>query len=174
MSVSLSFPTELHSQLLSHLRETQVEQVAFLFTTMPIPNKPLRVAELFRVPPKSFDVQSGYHVALADEVRGHVIGRAWQLGGCLIEAHSHGGGHPASFSSTDIFGLVEWVPHVRWRLRGRTYVALVFGDDSFDGLVWSEAREGPGPLAGVEVDGGGILRPTGITYSRLSEAHRDS
>jgi len=173
MSVSLSFPADLHAELLAHLRQTQVEQVAFLFTAPPVRDEPLRVAELYRVPPGGFDLQSAYHVTLADDIRGHVIGRAWQLGGCLVEAHSHGGGHPASFSGSDMFGLEEWVPHVRWRLRGRTYVALVLADDSFDALVWEEGRDGPGPLAGVNVDGSGMLRPTGMTYSRLSKARRD-
>lgn len=173
MSRSLSFPADLHAELLAHLRATEAEQVAFLFTDRPVPNEPLRVAELYRVPPEGFDLQSAYHVTLADDVRGHVIGRAWELGGCLVEGHSHGGGDPASFSWSDMAGLDEWVPHVRWRLRGRTYVALVFADDSFDALVWEEDRDGPGPLAGVHVDGSEILPPTGITYGRLSEARRD-
>jgi len=173
MSVSLSFPADLHRELLAHLRATEHEQVAFLFTEPPVPGEPLRVAELYQVPLAEFDFQSAYHVTLADHVRGHVIGRAWQLSGCLVEAHSHGGGLPASFSRSDMAGFDEWVPHVCWRLRGRTYVALVFADDSFDALVWEEGLDGPGPLAGVIVDGNGILPPTGITYSRLSEARRD-
>lgn len=172
MGVSLSFPADLHAQLLAHLRATHAEQVAFLFTNHPVPGEPLRVAELYHVPPESFDLQSPYHVTLADDVRGYVIGHAWQLGGCLVEAHSHMGGDPASFSTSDMSGFDEWVPHVRWRMRGRIYVALVFADDSFDALVWGGARNGPGPLRGLKVDGSGILAPTGITYRRLSEVRR--
>lgn len=173
MSMSLSFPADLHRELLAHLRATEDEQVAFLFTEPSLPGEPLRVAELYKVPPEGFEWQSAYHVTLADEVRGHVIGRAWQLGGCLVEAHSHEGGSPATFSRSDMSGFEEWVPHVRWRLPDRPYVALVFADDSFDALVWTEGRDGPGALAGVIVDGHGILAPTGLTYRRLSEARRD-
>jgi hypothetical protein len=173
MSTSLWFPAGLHRELLAHLQATNAEQVAFLFTEPPVPNEPLRVAELYQVPPEGFELQSAFHVTLADDVRGRVIGRAWQLGGCLVEVHSHTGGHRASFSRSDMSGFDEWVPHVRWRLGGRTYVALVYADDSFDALVWEEGRDGPGPLGGVTVDGAGILSPTGLTYNRLSEARRD-
>jgi hypothetical protein len=168
MSVSLSFPAGIFAELMAHLSVAQAEQVAFLFTEHAVLDEPLRVAELYAVPPESFDLQSTYHVTLADNVRGYVIGRAWASGGCLIEVHSHGGGDPAAFSASDIYGLDEWVPHVRWRLRGRTYVALVFAESTFDALVWEEGREVPAPLAAVQVDGRGIVSPTGITYSRFS------
>lgn len=170
MSVSLSFTADLFRELLAHLRGTETEQVAFLFTEAPTSSEPLRVSELYQVPPESFDFQSAYHVTLADDVRGYVIGRAWQFGGCLVEVHSHVGGDPASFSRSDMWGFKEWVPHVRWRLQDRTYVALVFAEDSFDALVWEEGRDGPGPLAGVLVDGNETVAPTGITYGRLAEA----
>jgi len=169
MSVSLSFPADLYRELLAHLQATETEQVAFLFTDPPVSGKPLRVVELYRVPPEGFDLQSAYHVTLADDVRGRVIGRAWQLGGCLIEVHSHEGGYAASFSRTDMSGFDEWVPHVRWRLPNRAYVALVFARDSFDALVWEDGQDGPGPLARVVVDDHGPLAPTGITYCRLVE-----
>ena len=169
MSVSLSFPADLFRKLLAHLRATETEQVAFLFTDASVLGEPLRVSELYQVPPESFELQSAYHVTLADDVRGYVIGRAWQLGGCLVEVHSHVGGDPVSFSHSDMWGFKEWVPHVRWRLRGRPYVALVFAEDSFDALVWEQGREGPGPLAGVLVDGNESRAPTGITYGRLAE-----
>jgi hypothetical protein len=172
MSVSLSFGADLHRELVAHLRATENEQVAFLFTEPAVLGEPLRVAQLYRVPPEGFERQSSFHVTLADEVRGHVIGRAWQLGGSLVEVHSHEGGSPASFSHSDMSGFEEWVPHVRWRLPDRAYVALVFADDSFDALVWDDGHEGPRPLAGVIIDGRAILAPTGITYSRLSKAPR--
>lgn len=170
MSSSLWFPADLFRELREHLRATETEQVAFLFTEASVLGEPLRVSELYAVPPEEFDFQSAYHVTLADEVRGHVIARAWQIGGSLVEVHSHGGGAPASFSRSDLWGFEEWVPHVRWRLQGRTYVALVFAENSFDALVWEEGRDGPSPLAELTVDGGATLVPTGRTYRRLAQA----
>lgn len=173
MRVALSFPTELFREMVAHLRATETEQVAFLFTEASVPGEPLRVSELYKVPPEQFDFQSEYHVTLADDVRGQVIRRAWELGGSLVEVHSHGGGDAAAFSRSDLWGFEEWVPHVRWRLQGRTYVALVFAEDSFDALVWETGRDGPGPLAELLIDGAATLVPTGRSYRRLTETHDD-
>jgi hypothetical protein len=173
MSTMLSFPANLHEELLTHLLHSDEEQVAFLFTQPPVAGKPLRISELLAVLQDDFDHQSAYHVALADEVRGTVIRRAWQFGACIVEAHSHVDGDPASFSRSDLAGFRDWVPHVRWRLGGRTYVALVFADHSFDALVWEEGHDRPGSLAGVAVDGTGILKPTGITLNRLSRGRNE-
>ena len=164
----LAMPAGVYSELMNHLAAEDVEHVAFLFTEPPAADEPLRVVEIYRVPPEGFDYQSSHHVALTDEVRGHVIKRAWNLGGCLVEVHSHGGGPPAWFSGSDLRGFKEWVPHVRWRLRGRTYVALVFAGADFDALVWDGPD--PGPLSAMLVDGREPQTPSGITYAELASA----
>ena len=164
---SLSMPTSMYTELLEHLSSSTVEQVAFLFTEPPVPGDPLRVHEMYSVPREGFDFQSDYHVALTDDVRGHVIKRAHDLDGCLVEVHSHGGGPPAWFSGSDLRGFEEWVPHVRWRLRRRAYAALVFAGDAFDALVWEADNNAPAPLAALEVDGRPPQSPSGITYERL-------
>jgi len=162
---SLSLPAPLYDELLAHLASSDVEQVAFLFTKPPVPGLPLRVAELYAVPADGFDFQSDYHVALTDDVRGRVIKRAHDVGGCLVEAHSHADGEPVWFSGSDLRGFEDWVPHVRWRLRGRPYVALVFAGHAFDALVWDS--ESLAPLDHFEVDGREPQSPSGITYDRL-------
>jgi hypothetical protein len=172
MSVGLSFPAEVYRRLLEHMSESEDEQVAFLFSEPFAAGEPLRMSELYAVPPEGFNLQSPIHVTLADHVRGQVIGRAAQLGGCLVEAHSHGGDYPAAFSGSDLSGFDEWVPHVRWRLKGRPYVALVFAEDSFDALVWEEGSKEAGPLGGLIVDGRGTFAPTGITVSRSHRRRR--
>jgi hypothetical protein len=169
MGVEIVFPRDLYAALITHLGESPSEQVAFLYTEAPEREEPLKVKELYRVPESDFDVHSAYHVTLSDGVRGQVIRRAWELGGCLVEVHSHRAGTPASFSRTDIIGLSEWVPHVRWRLRGRTYVALVFEDETFDALVWEEGNEEPAALEGLRISDGRTLLPTGLTLRHLSE-----
>ena len=65
-----------------------------------------------------------------------------------------------------MLGLGDWVPHVRWRLPGRPYAALVFGDDSFDGLVWTGETSEAGPVAGLRV-ADEMLEPTGLSYAEL-------
>lgn len=162
MPISLLISSKQHSELLAHMQASADEQVAFLFTEPAVGDEPLRVIELYLVPPEGFVNQSPYHLALTDEVRAHVIKCAWEHGGCLVEVHSHESGPPAWFSPADLEGFDEWVPHVRWRLAGRAYIALVFADESFDALVWED--DVPGPLSALHV-GDLSLKPTGITYA---------
>jgi hypothetical protein len=164
---SLSMPASIYVELIAHLSSTKVEQVAFLFTEPPVPGEALGVVEMYRVPQEGFDFQSDYHVALTDEVRGQVIKRAHDLGGCLVEAHSHGGGPPVWFSGSDLSGFEDWVPHVRWRLGQRAYVALVFAGEAFDALVWEGEDTAPTPLASLAIEGRPPLSPSGATYQRL-------
>lgn len=166
MSASLSFSGQTFRSLLEHLRGSQAEQVAFLFTSKPEGDDRLRVVDLYRVPPEGFEFQSDYHITLADDQRGFVISRAWEIGGALAEVHSHTGTEPPSFSWSDMAGLAEWVPHVRWRLRGLPYVALVFSNGQFDALVWRNGDR-PEPLSYIQVDAKPAAYPTGITFERL-------
>jgi hypothetical protein len=169
---SLSLPAAPYARLIAHLTSSNVEQVAFLFTEPPVAGEPLRASELYTVPREGFDIQSSHHVALTDAVRGEVIKRAHDRGGCLVEVHSHGGAPPVWFSGSDLRGFEEWVPHVRWRLRRRAYVALVFADETFDALVWEGEDNAPSARAALNVDGREPQFPSGITYDRLRGARR--
>jgi hypothetical protein len=164
---SLSMPRSTYAELVAHLSSSKVEEVAFLFTEPPIPGEPMRITEIYRVPREGFARQSDYHVVLRDEVRAQVIKRAHDLGGSLVEVHSHDAGPPVWFSPSDLHGFEDWVPHVRWRLHRRAYVALVFAGEAFDALVWAGDDNAPTPLASLEVDGRQPQSPSGITYERL-------
>lgn len=85
------------------------------------------------------DLEPGpWCVQLTDGAQQRVLQWASRASGLVIELHSHLGrfGDPAQMSSTDVAGLRDWVPHVRWRLRGRPYAALVAGPSTLDGLAW--------------------------------------
>jgi hypothetical protein len=64
---------------------------------------------------------------------------------------------------TDWMGLDQFVPHVWWRLGHRPYVALVFGETTFDAVVWRAGPEAPEPLEGLRVDDQETRRPTGLS-----------
>ena len=124
------------------------EQVGFFLADFAKDTSEFTIAEWCLVGTEEASDDVGLlHVTLSDEVQAEVIQWAFATGRCLIEAHSHGPRWPAEFSSTDVLGLDEWVPHVRWRLRGRPYVALVTGGADFDGLAWVDASTDP-----VQVD----------------------
>jgi hypothetical protein len=163
---SLRIDETIYADLLDHLGAEPEEQVAFLYTMGEAAEDELDVAELHPVPPEGFVGQSAYHLALTDEVRAEVIGHAWDLGGAVIEAHTHPGAPRAGFSPTDLDGFEEWVPHVRWRLQGATYIALVFAGADFDALVWEGEGAEPGPLARLLV-GEHELLPSNLTIGAL-------
>jgi len=166
MALALSISAEQYEQLLDHLGASGDEQAAFLFTAPPSAVEPLRVVKVHAVPRAETLEPSPFYLALSDEVRARVIARASSLGGCLVEAHNHPHG-PAAFSATDLAGFEEWVPHVRWRLAGRPYIALVLADEEFDALVWQDADGVPEGLDRLDV-AGEPLAPTGLTQRRLA------
>jgi hypothetical protein len=167
---TLAIDASTYSQLRNTLRWTGVEQVAFLFAGPPTEGDQLVVKDIYQVPPEGFDHQSDLHVSLTDQTRARVIKRAWDLGGALVETHSHKHG-PPGFSPSDLHGFSDWVPHVRWRLAGRPYIALVFVGRTFDALVWDDTGGIPSPLQALIVDGQ-PHRPSGITYRQLAGGRR--
>jgi hypothetical protein len=164
---TLSLPSAINTQLLAAMTWSGVEHLAFMFTDPEQAGSPLRVREIYHVPREGFDFQSDLHISLTDETRALVIKRASDIGGCLVEAHSHKHG-PAGFSRSDLLGFTEWVPHVRWRLRQRPYVALVIAGEHFDALVWDGPPGTVSELTSVAVDGQQPVTATGITYRQLT------
>jgi hypothetical protein len=75
-------------------------------------------------------------------------------------------GTAPEFSGSDIAGFGEWVPHVRWRLRGRPYVALVFDGGVFDALAWDTEDGLASAVPTIQVDGREALHPNGRTLAR--------
>jgi hypothetical protein len=169
MMTFVSLSANLYNELTDHLASTDVEQVAFMFTTPSAKTSELHISEIYPVPRGDFDYQSDRHVTLTDQVRGDIIKRAHDTGGSLVEAHSHVAG-PAQFSPSDLFGFDDWVPHVRWRLRGRPYVALVFAGRAFDALVWQGQSSRPQPLDYLNIEDRQRLLPSGLTYKRISKS----
>ena len=170
---TLKLDTELYSRLWSHLlpKGSKIEQLAFLFcktTTLdggvvfePVDDWLLDGAEYFAA-------QHIDHLELSDEARIRVIKHAHVLGASLVELHSHPGPWPAAFSLYDKAGLEETVPHMRWRLRNRPYLAIVVAPSGFDALVWPRNARVPEPLAGIDLDDR-ILRPTNASLEGWSE-----
>lgn len=104
---------------------------------------------------------------LTDDVRPHLIQHAHQHGYGLVEAHEHGWpGTRTRFSGIDLDGLADLGPHMTWRLPGRPYIALVFGPDSFDALVFHPGRRitNLDELHAAEQ----ILRPTGLSLTTVT------
>jgi len=117
-----------------------------------------------------YEVQAGDYLELTDAARARLIKQAHDRGLCLVESHSHPGLYPAAFSYSDLTGLDEFVPHVRWRLRGRPYAALVFAQTGFDGLAWTDgAGTLPQQVVAIETEKA-RLAATGLTMAFKARA----
>ena len=144
-------------QLKSHLipRRHKVEQVAFLFVTPHQSSGTLRLVcqDIWCCAPDELDHQSACHISLKDETKASLIKKAHDTRCALVELHSHTGKPSAQFSPSDYFGFEEFVPHVRWRLKGAPYAALVLTKKDMDGFVWAGRETIAARLEGIEVDG---------------------
>jgi hypothetical protein len=156
----------LYTTVREHLRG-RIEQVGFFLADFEDDLGSLTLHEWRPMPPEAFEYQGAFHVALRDEIRPEVIKWAWDARRCLVEVHSHGDEGVAQFSASDVWGLEEWVPHVRWRLRGLPYAAIVTAGDTFDALAWIGDAAEPSQVERIEVDGD-ACRATGRTLARRS------
>lgn len=167
MPVTLRLPAAVYQAARRHLLpvHSRLEQGGFLFSRY--------VAEDGRnpvftyidwTPLKADDYVEQYqdYLELTDAARARIIKRAHDLDTCLVEFHSHPGSYPAAFSPSDMHGFEEFVPHVRWRLKGKPYAAVVIAPSGFDALAWVDTANTPVQLHTIEA-GAEILRATELT-----------
>jgi hypothetical protein len=160
----------LKAQIWAHLLQNDLEQVATLFADVRqageeasfVPKHVgLAVAE-------DFAVQLPFHVELTGAARAGIIKRAWDTGTSIVEFHSHpGDSWPAGFSPSDVHGFSEYVPHCRWRLRGRPYVAVVVSPTGVDALAWLGPEAEPVALDAIRVAGADNILPTRRSINQL-------
>jgi hypothetical protein len=161
---SLYLSAAQHDRLWRHLLPVphELEEAAFLLARPDTAvTDRLVCEEVILLGPEDLAVQLSYHIELADHVRPRVIKRAHDTGLVLVEMHSHLGDFPARFSRSDLWGFEEWVPHVRWRLKGRAYGAIVVADGNFDGFFWSGQQ--PERLDTIEVPGQAAMIATALS-----------
>lgn len=146
----------------------ELEEAAFLFVRQD-PADPTRLIceDVRLLGPEDLVVQLPYHIELAEHVRPQLIKRAHDTGQILLEAHSHLGNRPVRFSDSDLFGFDEWVPHIRWRLKGRPYAAIVVSEGSYDGFAWMDIT--PERLDVIEVVGEGGMIATSLSSFQNTE-----
>jgi len=170
-SLLLQATESVGDPLLAHLR-SKPEQVAFMLGSRTAEPDTFRLRELLTLAQAELDYRWS-HVTMSDESRRKLFAWAARPADILVEAHSHGFlGDPAAFSLTDLEGLSEWVPHMRWRLQGRPYGALVFGEESIDGIGWVDEATIL-PVSSLELVGGVVLRATGRSYQYLARDRHD-
>jgi hypothetical protein len=167
---TLDLPAGLKKKLWSHLLQNEVEQVAFVFAEAAAEGDAtvFTAKDHFLASPCDFEIHSEFHVELTDEARSRIIKRAWDTGTTPVEFHSHPGDwRGAKFSPSDMYGFAEFVPHCRWRLRGRPYLAIVVSPAGADALAWTDASGQPVGLTAMRLSGSRVVVPTNQTIDDL-------
>lgn len=169
MNINIEFPSCKYLELQKHLlfNDPENEQAGFVFARQ-VSNSSghnFEYVDMYLVPSDGFTYQSGYYIELSDLTKSKIIKQAHDSNLCLIEFHSHLGSRPAEFSTSDLSGFVEFVPHVRWRLKGKPYLAIVMSEKTFDAFVWMEKNKMPHILNGIKY-GSKIIKPTNLSMRR--------
>lgn len=157
MRVALRLPSWIYVAAQEHLlpRQSNLEQGGFLFARCgadPHGDRVFDFVEWMPLAPDDYAHQYDDYLELTDVTRARIIKRAHDLDACLLELHSHPGPNPAAFSLSDLSGFQEFVPHVRWRLRGKPYAAIVVAPSGFDALAWIEEHLTPVQLHAIETE----------------------
>jgi hypothetical protein len=170
MRTYLDFPVGLKEKLWAHLLQDEVEQVAFVFAATAAENDAtvFTAIDHYLATPDDFEIHSEFHVELTDDARSRVIKQAWDTGTTPVEVHSHPGDRwGAMFSPSDMYGFAEFVPHCRWRLRGRPYLAIVVSPGGADALAWIDVSGNPVVLTAIRESGHPTVTPTNQTLNDL-------
>jgi hypothetical protein len=170
VTVFLELQVGLKEDLWAHLLQNDVEQVAIVFAAVETTgDTTVFVAkDAYLATADCFEIHSEFHVELNDEARARIIKRAWDTGTSPVEFHSHPGDYwGAMFSLSDLHGFSDYVPHCRWRLRGRPYLAVVVCPAGVDALAWTGAGGEPVGVDAIRPDGGAVIVPTNQTIEKL-------
>lgn len=172
MGPSIQLDETAWANLQAHLLREHAEQAAMLFAEVHENRGSMEfvVRDLELLQDSDFDYQSTAHISLTDQACTRAIKRAWESRRSMIEIHSHRGRYALpAFSPSDRSGFAEFVPHVRWRLRGAPYAAMVITEEAFDALAWIGKEGSPVQVDHLDV-GRKRLQPSGLTLARATKA----
>lgn len=146
------------------LLQDQSEHVVFMLANPVIEATKItfKITDYNLIPDLETD-NSAYDLRLKEGAQAKIIKWAWDNKACLIEIHSHPFSKTsAEFSLYDHEGFEEFVPYVWWRLKGKPYLALVFGQTDYAALAWMDNPNDSIAIEGILVDGK-LLKPTNST-----------
>jgi len=174
---TIVIPDRVATTLRYHLFQNAVEQGAFLFASARQTERELTLTaeDFYLVPKDGWEVQMEVYLQMKDSERGKIMKLARDKNLCAIDCHSHpDSGEDVWFSPSDVAGITEFAQYANWKLSGKPFAALVWGEDSIDGVVWRDAFERALPLAEVQFVGAATktLIPTGSWFSAPKGKHR--
>lgn len=164
MSIRIDLDSDLARAACDHLRR-DLDQVGFFLAD--VDDGVFTLREWRPIPEGALECAPEGHAVLTDGAAVDVIRWAHERHASLVEVHSHGRFAPAAFSRFDVAGLAEWVPGVRWRLRGAPYAAAVVAADTADAWAWVDSTNVPTQVETVLINGTHAVRTTGATLELI-------
>ncbi len=139
MRYSIVIAENEESVLRAHLFQGGLEQGAFLFAhVLSTPEEViLEVVDAYLIPPEGWLIQSEVYLEMNDAERAKIMKKARDRGVAVVECHSHPGSEDAvCFSLSDQKGIAEFALYAKWKLDGKPYAAMVWGECSVDAVIW--------------------------------------
>ncbi len=172
--IVLELPSYAYQNIMKHLLplNTTSEQAAFAYATADYINEVLYISfiDWELIDKKDFTYYTDFHLELSHEKQAQIIKKAHDLKASIVEWHSHPFYGPAMFSTSDLLGFKEFVPHVMWRLDGRPYSAVVVTPNDLDALVWINNSGNPCQLSCLKI-GSRELYPSSLTLKNKRSSY---
>jgi hypothetical protein len=169
----------IYKPLRKHLFQSRVEQGAFLFARTETDAAELRliVENHYLVPARGWEVQMEVYLQMRDSERAKIMKRARDKNLAAIDCHSHpGAGGDVWFSPSDVAGITEFAQYARWKLVGKPFAAVVWGEESLDAVIWQGEFTQADRIDDVRIIGKSPLTliPNGSWFESARGKHRFS
>ncbi len=156
MRYVVTIPEAVERAVRAHLFQNDLEQGAFLFARPKEWADELRLeaVDAYLVPPDGWESQHEVYLQMSDAERAKIMKLARDGGFAIIDCHSHpDSGDDVWFSPSDRQGITEFAGYAKWKLDGRPYTAMVWGEASLDAVAWYRDFREPHPVDEVRVVG---------------------
>jgi hypothetical protein len=177
MSSNIIIPSGIAEALRRHFFQNELEQGAFLFAEAKREDGELNLvaADYYLVPASGWEAQVEFYLQMKDSERAKIMKLAREKNLCAIDCHSH----PRAcddvwFSPSDVAGITEFAQYAKWKLRGKPFAAMVWGEQSVDAVLWQVEFSHAERVAQVKIIGNAeqTLTPTGSWFRAPKGKHR--
>jgi hypothetical protein len=174
MNRVIVIPAVIEESLRKYLFQSELEQGAFLFADVSQSSKELNLAvqDIYLVPPDGWQVQLEVYLEMKDSERSKIMALARKSGFAVIDCHSHpGSDDEVQFSPSDRYGITDFAAYANWKLGGKPFAAMVWGENSFDAVVWSNDFKNPHSIDELRIEGGvpDVRKPQGSWFHKQTE-----
>lgn len=177
MTNNIIISCSIAGTLRQHFFQNEVEQGAFLFAEEKREDGDLNlvIADFYLVPPRGWEVQMEIYLQMKDSERAKIMKLAREKNLCAIDCHSHPhAGDDVWFSPSDVAGITDFAQYAKWKLDGKPFAAMVWGEASVDAVLWHDDFTSAQRVAAVKIVGNTnqTLIPTGSWFHVPKGKHR--